>query len=166
MESLSDLLVPGERIVESLRFSLWTIAKQALRDLLIFAAAGGLLWFDQTRLGGAAVALAGTIDLLWGVARYCNNRIWITDRRLIAQTGWPGRDVLDFPYDRFESAKVEQSLLGRLFGFGDVEISGVGSTHARLSCIASPIGFKRALENAKGLGAAAKAAPAPPPKQH
>ena len=149
MESFEDMLAPGERVSLSLRFSIWTIGWLLVRDGLFMAVAAALFYYEPSRWFGVGCAVLAAMELCWGMARFYNNRIWLTDRRLIAQTGWPGRDILDFPYDRFESAKVEQSFIGRLFDFGDVEIAGVGSTVARLRFIASPLGFNRSLEVAK-----------------
>jgi uncharacterized membrane protein YdbT with pleckstrin-like domain len=150
MEILDDMLVPGEKVTQISRFSIWTIGWLLVRDGLFMIVAVALLWFESSRWFGVAAASFALIEFTWGIARFWNNRIWLTDRRLIAQTGWPGRNILDFPYNRFESAKVEQSLLGRMFDFGDVEISGVGSTVAHLRLIGSPLRFKRSLEMAKG----------------
>lgn len=155
MESLKQILVPGEIVVSTTHFSLWTIAWSLARAGFFFAVGAALCLLDKSwffgyaSIGGYIALGAGALFLAGCTLRYRNSRLWITDHRLIVQTGWPGRDILDFPYNRFESAKVNQSLAGRLFDYGDIEIAGVGSTIAHLRCVGSPLAFKRSLEKAQ-----------------
>lgn len=158
MESLDNILSKGERVYVKARFSLWITLPSLFKSLLLFSASAGLMYFDYTRYGGYAVAALGALSSIWSILKYRNSLLLITDRRLIAQTGWPGRDILDFPYTGFESARVSQSFAGRLFDYGEIEIIGLGSTIAPLDWISSPLGFKRALDAARAKSGALKPA--------
>jgi hypothetical protein len=48
-----------------------------------------------------------------------------------------------------EGVKVEQSFLGRIFGYGTVRIEGTGVDAVTTPAIADPVGFVRAIQTAK-----------------
>lgn len=152
MEKLDRMLAPGERVLTLTRFSLWTIASDAIHCLVYIILACVAAYYDFFQVGrmvAIGIAFAGAATMGWAVLKYRQSLIWITDRRLIAQTGWPGREIIDFPFNRLESAKVDQTLVGRIFNFGDIQVSGVGSTVEFLRCVGSPLAFKKNLETAK-----------------
>jgi uncharacterized membrane protein YdbT with pleckstrin-like domain len=47
--------------------------------------------------------------------------------------------------DKIESVDVDQSVLGRIFGFGTVTVRGVGTTIDPIRGIADPIGLRHAV---------------------
>ena len=51
--------------------------------------------------------------------------------------------------NKVESIQVEQGLLGRLFNFGTLIVSGTGTSHAPLIGIAEPMGFRKAFIEAQ-----------------
>ena len=48
-----------------------------------------------------------------------------------------------------EGVKVQLSFLGRIFGFGTVQIEGTGVDRVITPHIADPVGFVRAIQIAK-----------------
>jgi uncharacterized membrane protein YdbT with pleckstrin-like domain len=100
-------------------------------------------------LAGAALALVAL-----GVAgiRYLtlSSRIYaVTDRRVIRQVGILSKLSTDAALDKINNVEMRQPLLGRLLGFGDVEVdtaSEVGSTV--FPQIRHPAEFKRAVLSA------------------
>jgi len=72
----------------------------------------------------------------------------VTTRRIIIATGWLTRRTFELPLSRFESMRVEQSILARLLGFGSVLVVGVGGGRQALSHMAHPLAFRRAAERA------------------
>jgi hypothetical protein len=53
---------------------------------------------------------------------------------------------------KVESIQVEQGVLGRLFDFGTLIVSGTGASHAPLTGIAEPMGFRKAFIEAQDSG--------------
>jgi uncharacterized membrane protein YdbT with pleckstrin-like domain len=92
--------------------------------------------------------LSGFRDvLLW------NNHMYIvTNRRVIQLSGVFNKDVIDSSLEKVNDVKMEQSFLGRIFNFGDIEILTASELGANLfKRIGNPIGFKTAMLNAKEL---------------
>src|SRR5919198_4840969 len=72
----------------------------------------------------------------------------VTSRRIVIATGWLTRYTFELPLSRFESIRVEQSIVARLLGFGSVLVVGVGGGRQLFSHMAQPLAFRRAAERA------------------
>ncbi len=68
-----------------------------------------------------------------------------TDRRIIFKTGFIVRDTTEIPLYQIESINVNQSILGRVFKFGDILIMGTGGTHQDIAYIANILKFRKAI---------------------
>jgi uncharacterized membrane protein YdbT with pleckstrin-like domain len=62
----------------------------------------------------------------------------VTNRRVIAKTGFIRRRTLEMLLPKVESIAVYQHLIGRLFNFGSVTVVGTGGTRERFRAIAEP----------------------------
>lgn len=72
----------------------------------------------------------------------------ITNKRVIMKTGVISRNVFEITLPHIESVNVDQSIAGRIFNYGTVVIVGSGGTRESFSCIADPVGFRRAFMDA------------------
>jgi uncharacterized membrane protein YdbT with pleckstrin-like domain len=68
--------------------------------------------------------------------------IAVTDRRVIYARGFIQRHSIEVHMDKIESIDVDQSMLGRLFDYGDVTIHGTGTTLEPLRDVDRPIAFR------------------------
>jgi uncharacterized membrane protein YdbT with pleckstrin-like domain len=68
-----------------------------------------------------------------------------TNRRIIFKTGFIVRDTTEIPLSQVESVNVNQSILGRIFRFGDISIIGTGGTHQDIKYIANVLKFRKAI---------------------
>jgi uncharacterized membrane protein YdbT with pleckstrin-like domain len=68
--------------------------------------------------------------------------IAVTDRRVIYAQGFIQRRSVEVHMDKIESVDVDQSVLGRLFNYGNVTIHGTGTTLEPLRDIDRPIEFR------------------------
>ena len=68
--------------------------------------------------------------------------IVVTDRRVIYVHGLIQRHSIEVHMDKIESVDVDQSVLGRMFDYGDVTIRGTGSTMEPLRGVDRPIAFR------------------------
>ena len=71
--------------------------------------------------------------------------IVVTDRRVIYVHGFIQRDSVEVHMNQIESVDVDQSLLGRLFGYGDVTIHGTGNTYDPLHAVDRPIALRNEI---------------------
>jgi len=65
--------------------------------------------------------------------------IAVTNHRIIYKAGLIRRDTVEILMDKVESVDVDQSILGRLLGYGTVTVRGTGAGFEPLKRIAQPI---------------------------
>jgi uncharacterized membrane protein YdbT with pleckstrin-like domain len=120
--------------------------------------------FSQLAIYGLILVLVPLIGILSDVMVWRNKAYVVTNRRVIQIAGVFNKAVVDSSLEKVNDVKMSQSFLGRMFGYGDIEILtaselGVNLFHE----IANPVEFKTAMLNAKEkmgfdeLGAAAHA---------
>lgn len=82
------------------------------------------------------------------IKKWTTERV-LTNSRFIKKTGWIRRNTEEIPIDRMEEVNLNQGIFGRIFGFGDVTISGMGIGKINLNMIDDPLGFQRKLNDLK-----------------
>jgi len=105
---------------------------------------------------------AGLIPLAIGWINLRTTELAVTERRVIAKFGLVSRETIEIKVERIESLQVNQSVMGRLLGFGTIVFSGAGTPQLTVPSIRDPLAFRKAVVGAQeaagqGAGAAAKA---------
>ena len=70
----------------------------------------------------------------------------ITNKRVIIKLGLISRKTLEMNLSKIESVNVEQSIFGRILGYGAITIIGTGGTRETFSDLANPIQFRRVFQ--------------------
>lgn len=70
----------------------------------------------------------------------------ITDRRVLIKVGFIQRHTFEMFISKIESVAVSQSMFGRLFNYGTVEIRGTGGSSESFTTIAAPLPFRDAIQ--------------------
>ena len=71
----------------------------------------------------------------------------VTTKRVIVKMGFVRIDTDELRNERIENIQIKQSLLGRLFSYGDLEFKGTGGTEVVFRFIANPVDTKKAIES-------------------
>ena len=66
----------------------------------------------------------------------------VTNRKVIAKTGFIRRHTLELLLSRVESVAINQSVLGRIFNFGYVTVVGTGGTRETFKLIKDPVNVR------------------------
>jgi hypothetical protein len=108
---------------------------------------------DQRSIVGVAVAaliLGGLGVLGWHILRYLNQEYVLTNRRVMQVAGVLNKTSTDSSLEKINDARLSQSVFGRMFGFGDLDILTAAETGVeRFRMIRNPVGFKKAMLDAK-----------------
>jgi len=72
----------------------------------------------------------------------------ITNKRVIVKKGLIAIWTLEMNLQKIETVNVEQSIPGRLLGYGCLTLIGTGGTREKFNCIKSPIKFRKAFMEA------------------
>jgi uncharacterized membrane protein YdbT with pleckstrin-like domain len=86
--------------------------------------------------------LCSAVFLFLGWFKRLTTEVAVTDKRIIYKRGFISRYTIEMHLDKVESVDVDQSVLGRIFGYGDIIIRGVGASLEPLRDIESPIEFR------------------------
>ena len=93
-----------------------------------------------------ALGLFGVVILIHTVLRFYTTEIAITNKHLITKPGIIARNGTSLVISRCESCNFNQSILGRIFRYGSIEVSGAGETNAIMTGISNPIEFVKAYK--------------------
>lgn len=93
------------------------------------------------------VVIAALLFLVTWLA-YLKSEITLTNRRLIFRTGFLSRLSGELPLENLETIIVMEPLLGRVFGYGTVLVSGLGGTRFPLRFLPFPQRFHALLQKA------------------
>lgn len=93
----------------------------------------GLFFFCSIILGLQAMIIMFTTEFA------------ITNRRVIAKTGFIRRHTLEMLLPKIESVSVNQNVLGRLLNFGTVTVTGTGGTKESFRAIVEPIVVRKKI---------------------
>lgn len=108
--------------------------------------------FEELRTGwwaaGAGFAL-GSIILLAHLILLWTTEFVVTTYRFVYKFGWIKRDSQEVSLNKIEEITLQQSVWGRIFGYGKLTIRGTGVGIINLPNIDNPLEVKRAIENAK-----------------
>jgi membrane protein YdbS with pleckstrin-like domain len=139
-EEVADMAFPerllgeGEHVVYDLRPHWWTLVPSILMTLLVVVVAtlaygsmpGGTF---QTPARTVVQVVAVAVLAIWvgpRVARWATTHLVLTTDRLIYRTGLVAKYAREIPLERIDDVTYSQSLLGRVIGVGDLQISSGG----------------------------------------
>ena len=92
----------------------------------------------------------GIAAFLWGILRYRNEEYVITNRRLIHAEGVVNKKTTDSSLEKINDAVLSESLFGRMFGFGDLDVLTASEEGIeRLRMLRDAKDFKKAMIEAK-----------------
>jgi hypothetical protein len=87
---------------------------------------------------------------VWATLRYLNTEFVLTNRRVVQVEGVVNKRATDSSLEKINDAVLSQSIFGRVFGFGDLDVlTAAEAGIERFRMIIDPIGFKRAMLDAK-----------------
>jgi hypothetical protein len=97
-----------------------------------------------------ALVVGGLAYIGWQILRWVNEEYVVTTRRVLQLEGVVNKRVLDSSLEKINDAVLTQSLFGRIFGFGDLDIlTASESGISRFRMLVQPVRFKRAMLDAK-----------------
>ncbi len=105
--------------------------------------AGFPIKVEDLKLGVTAIFAA--MSLLQGFViylRYISSEFAVTDQRLIVKTGLVRRSTFELFLKRLEGVQVNQSVTGRILGYGTITASGTGGLQDSFEMISSPLEFR------------------------
>ena len=82
---------------------------------------------------------------IWPTIQLYIDEFVVTNRRIVIKKGLIAYYTLEMNLSRVETVRVNQSILGRLLGFGSITVIGTGGTKETFHLIAKPLQFRRSF---------------------
>ena len=163
MSYVDSQLLPGETVRYRARlhkgiFTTASIFGALTVVALIIAIAAGHWWWVLVAVMGAIAAF--TFGRAW--VTYATSEFAVTDKRVVIKVGWIRRRTLETMLSKVEGIGVDQSLTGRMLGYGSIEVTGTGGTREEFARIADPLEFRRQVQAAISAADEARAAVSAP----
>lgn len=145
MSYIKSQLLPGEEIKyrghlhRSIFAPAFSFAVVAVLAFVVVVQSGDLPVF----WGLVAAAL---VSYIWAQILYSTSEFAVTNKRVVIKVGWLRRRTVETMLSKVEGINVDQSLLGRLLGYGSIIITGTGGTQEPFRNIGSPFEFRRQVQ--------------------
>jgi len=147
----------GERVVALARFH-WLYSLKAYAILVvpliiliiirIYAEEPTRQWLSLAALLLVAVGLLTFLRMM--IVRW-TTEIGVTSHRFVEKSGWLSLHTNEIALPNIEGVRVTQGFWGRIWNYGRLRIEGTGVDAVETPTIADPVGFRRAIETAKGM---------------
>ena len=157
MSYIKKTLTTGENIIISKRIHWFYWVSFMPFFLLVLGVSSFLfLLISISKIGTTAVKvdimislfifLPSFIGLLCYYIKYISIENVVTNKRIIFKTGFIHADTDELRIERLENIQIKQSILGRIFRYGDLEFKGTGGSPVIFKFIANPISTKKEIE--------------------
>jgi len=153
MSYIDSHLLPGERVTYRTRLHWKIFVVPVLLALVMVALA---IWAVSAKKEMLAIAPAviALIALLSAWIQRRSSEFAVTNKRVIIKLGVMTTRSMELLLPKIEGITVTQSMWGRIFGFGEIIVTGSGGTQEPFDNIQSPLDFRQAVQAATdGSGA-------------
>jgi len=148
MKYVEQVLQPGETVIYATSLH-WLVYLRAivlliLAILCLIAASAVAEPIAGLTLKTIA-ALLGLFALAFGLRAAiwrAGTELAVTDRRVIYKSGIFQRHTIEMNRSKVETVGVNQSILGRILGYGTVVVRGTGGSFEPIPFIGDPLGFR------------------------
>jgi uncharacterized membrane protein YdbT with pleckstrin-like domain len=95
---------------------------------------------------GGLFLLTAIIIGLNSFITYKTSEFAVTNRRVIVKVGFIRRNSIEVMLNKVEGIQVDQGILGRIFKFGSITITGTGGTREPYHRIHAPLEFRKKVQ--------------------
>jgi hypothetical protein len=162
MAYVDNLLASGEQSIRREHQHWFVVAADARYAFFAWIAALALIVLGQSVFSGndtigqpigwlaVILILGGLLSFGWQILRWQNEEFVVTSRRVLQTEGVVNKRVIDSSLEKINDAILTESIFGRIFGFGDLEIlTASESGISILRMLRDADSFKRAMLDAK-----------------
>lgn len=141
MGYIEDSQLPDEEIIVEVKHH---IAAFAFPVLLV--AAGSFLMAGDFFYFGLIMLMAGIWKSGKIAVAFIADEMALTNKRVIGKTGLLRRDSIELRNESVSGLSVNQSILGRILGYGTVGVDGEGDDDIGLSYVKDPQNMRNTVQ--------------------
>ena len=99
---------------------------------------------------GAGVLVIAVIPIVVAAIIRSSAEFAVTNKRVILKTGFIQSKTAEMFLNKIESVGVDQSISGRILGFGTIVIRGTGGSLEPFDNVSAPLEFRRQIQEQIG----------------
>ncbi len=147
MSYIDSNLLEGEIIIFRTRLHWLLFLGPALLTIIVlfpiawFLASGTWRSYAWMPLG------LGLLVMLAAFIKRQSSDFAVTNKRIMMKVGVFHMRSIELLLSKVETIAVDQSLPGRMFGYGSIVVTGSGGTREMFSHIQAPLEFRRAMQS-------------------
>jgi uncharacterized membrane protein YdbT with pleckstrin-like domain len=158
MSYVKKHLIEGETIIYETRLHWIVLIGPVLLGVLFGLTALGMFALSgrttpDQNTAHQSLMMLGAIFLLVAVIFVVRGIVWrnatemtVTNKRVFVKVGLAARRTIELLLSRVESIGVEESVMGRMLGYGTVTVHGTGGTPEVFNMIAHPLEFRTQVQ--------------------
>lgn len=122
---IENALIKDEKVIYTGKVSVWALLPHIIIGLVLIGVGVGVVFW------------------VYAAILYYTTEIAFTNKRIIAKFGFISRKTIELNINKIETMQVDQGILGRIFDFGSLTISGAGNPMAPIPHISQPLEFRK-----------------------
>lgn len=134
-------LLPEESVVHRATLH-WLIFGKAIAVTVL-----GLILLAVEPTVGMLVVAVGVVMFVPPLIAYKTSEFGVTSKRVIVKVGLVQRQTLELLLRQVEAISVDQTIMGRVFNYGSVTLSGTGGVRGVFHNIVAPLDFRRKIQS-------------------
>src|SRR6202035_3793946 len=113
---------------------------------LVLAGLAAFVIYEGYSWPGAGILAIAAIPIAVANISRSSAEFAVTNKRVILKTGFIQKETAEMFLNKIESVGVDQSIGGRIAGFGTIVIRGTGGTLEPFHRVSSPLEFRRQIQ--------------------
>ena len=154
MSYIDRNLIEGERVVYRTRLHWLVFAMPILFTIVVLLPATWFLYNGSGQAFAWVPLVIALLVLLPAFIKRQSSDFAVTNKRVMMKSGVMTTRSVELLLNKIEAIAVDQSLAGRMFGYGNIVVTGSGGTREAFSHIQSPLEFRRAVQSVSDMPAA------------
>jgi membrane protein YdbS with pleckstrin-like domain len=148
MSYVENNLLPNEQVTYWAKLH-WIIYFWPL--VFLFAAIAvavgvAALGFHDGWIASAVLAVIAVLSLVPPWVDSLSSEFAVTNKRVLIKVGLIRRHSLELLLTKVEGIGVDQTLMGRILGYGTITVTGTGGTRESFQRISRPLEFRRQVQ--------------------
>lgn len=158
MSYVEKHLIEGETIIYETRLHWVVLVAPILLGFLFGLTALGMFVLSARSAGdknvssqslttlGVAFLVVALFFVVRGILMRNATEMTVTNKRVFVKVGLAARRTIELLLSRVESIGVQESVMGRMLGYGTVIVHGTGGTPELFNMIAHPLEFRTQVQ--------------------
>ena len=147
MSYIDRSLLEVERVVYRTRLHWLMVITPVFLTALVMAPIAWFLWMGTWSTYTWIPIAIWLAVLASAVIKRLSSDFAVTNKRVMMKVGVFSSRSVELLLSKIEAIAVNQSFVGRMFGYGDIEVTGSGGTKEEFANIQAPLDFRRAVQS-------------------